>query len=501
MQVVLAGFNVDYRLVDLIQKIVSELPGFQPDNVHLRDYLGKLLEEPLTPETLSAAYARISRSDKSIKELRDDARASLSRARRSNEEIVFGFGHASVAEHAVFNVDFTEISRLAIEELESHRLASFTERSQRYVGLEPEYHVPDEIHGAGFRLEMEDYCQSQFEAYRSLQSLILRHLGDDNRSDREKALQDARYVLPLAVCGQVGMTINARTAEHMVRSFRQSPLAEVQMMGKQLHDEVKRVAPSLIRYTESNPARTACERRLTSEIKARFHDAEPASEEVVLIHAPRQGEEMAAAAVAFSFGASDIKTALNVIDGWSDAERRRFLSKAHSYLEAHESLRRELELGYFIFSVTLSASAFAQLKRHRISTIIKQNYQPRLGFTTPAMITDAGGEAIFFEAIERAEVFYAKVKEKLPPANHKAAQYVLTNAHRRRVIFQANARELTHLSRLRLDKHAQWDIRRLSGRMLDMAAEACPALMQFACGRDEFPAWKKSQRESLEESC
>jgi thymidylate synthase (FAD) len=72
------------------------------------------------------------------------------------------------------------------------------------------------------------------------------------------------------------------------------------------------------------------------------------------------------------------------------------------------------------------------------------------------------------------------------PDRFRAAGYALTNAHRRRVIFSASGRELTHLSRLRLDSNAQWDIRRLAGRMISLAREACPGLMQFAGGKDQF---------------
>lgn len=493
MQVTLAGFNVDYRLIELIRKIVQEIPGLDKDNHRLREYLSDLVEEPLTPETISAAYARISRSEKSIRALRDDARASLSRARRSNEEIVFGFGHASVAEHAVFNLDLTDVSRLTIEELESHRLASYTERSQRYVGLTPEFLVPDEIHAIGLRLEMEDYCRAQFETYIQLQTMLKERFGEE-RADREKSLQDARYVLPLAFYGQLGMTINARMVEHMVRSFRHSPLAEVQMMGKQLHDEVKKIAPSLIRYTEYDTARVACRRNLQAEVNRLFSEpnAAPASN-VSLLHSPRLSEETVTAALAFSLGGNDFLSLKNEISTWSSEERKRFLKKAHSAIEAHDSLRRELELGYFTFSVILSASAFAQLKRHRMATLIKQDYSPQLGVTTPQSVKDVAGESLFQAAMHRSDAFYAQVKAKLPADNRKAAQYVLTNAHRRRVIFQTNARELTHLSRLRLDKHAQWDIRGLAGNMIELAREACPALMQFACGRDEFPDWKKAQ--------
>ena len=99
MKVYLAGFNVDAAVL----RELEEKYGRRPD---------------LTPEVLSAAYARISRDPRSIEEIRKDSRQEVQRARKSNSTIIFKMGHHSVAEHAVFNLDITGVSRYAMEELE-----------------------------------------------------------------------------------------------------------------------------------------------------------------------------------------------------------------------------------------------------------------------------------------------------------------------------------------------------------------------------------------------
>ena len=63
----------------------------------------------------------------------------------------------------------------------------------------------------------------------------------------------------------------------------------------------------------------------------------------------------------------------------------------------------------------------------------------------------------------------SKSRKKAP----LAAAYVLTNAHRKRVLMKFNARELYHLARLRADAHAQWDIRELAEKMLQQAKKSC----------------------------
>ena len=116
VKIVLAGYNVD---AEVLEELKRRAPA----------------RDDVTPETLSAAYARISRDPRPADELRAAARREVEGARRSNRRIIFGMGHHSVAEHAVFNFDVIGVSRLAIEDLERFRLCSFTEKSQRYIKL------------------------------------------------------------------------------------------------------------------------------------------------------------------------------------------------------------------------------------------------------------------------------------------------------------------------------------------------------------------------------
>jgi thymidylate synthase ThyX len=47
-------------------------------------------------------------------------------------------------------------------------------------------------------------------------------------------------------------------------------------------------------------------------------------------------------------------------------------------------------------------------------------------------------------------------------------------------------RELYHISRLREDRHAQWDIMRISTKMLDLARRVAPLTFLLSCGKDAF---------------
>jgi thymidylate synthase ThyX len=88
----------------------------------------------------------------------------------------------------------------------------------------------------------------------------------------------------------------------------------------------------------------------------------------------------------------------------------------------------------------------------------------------------------FKRIIDDTDALYEKIAKK----DKDAAAYVLTNAHRRRVIFKCNARELYHVSRLREDEHAQWDIRNISSAMSAEAKKVMPLAMLAIGGKDAY---------------
>ena len=70
----------------------------------------------------------------------------------------------------------------------------------------------------------------------------------------------------------------------------------------------------------------------------------------------------------------------------------------------------------------------------------------------------------------------------------EAADYLLTNAHRRRVSLTMNLRELYHFSRLREDLHAQWAIRDLASRMSALARRTAPVTAGLLGGKHAYAA-------------
>lgn len=169
------------------------------------------------------------------------------------------------------------------------------------------------------------------------------------------------------------------------------------------------------------------------------------------------------------------------------SEAKALFKTLFKHIQSYDAVLRELENVDMLFELTMSASCFAQLKRHRIATLISQDYSPSLGVTLPPAVRAIGRQKEFMAMIKKTNSAYEIIRHKSPAA----APYVLTNAHRRRVLMKLNARELYHLARLRTDRHAQWDIRNLSERMLKQARNIMPLTLMMACGKDGFDARRK----------
>src|SRR3954471_4031011 len=83
----------------------------------------------------------------------DAARPALAlateKARAFHEKWVVGYGHASVAEHAVIHLAIENVSIVASKVIEDLRLGSYTEKSTRYVVFDKKSFVePPELSGA-----------------------------------------------------------------------------------------------------------------------------------------------------------------------------------------------------------------------------------------------------------------------------------------------------------------------------------------------------------------
>lgn len=475
MKVTLAGYNID-------SVVIEELKKNSPPR------------QDITPETLSASYARISRDPRPANELRAVARAEVERARRSNRNIIFKMGHHSVAEHAVFNFDIVGVSRLALEEIEKFRLCSFTEKSQRYIKLKDDFVVPDEIKIGGLADIFVNIIKVQNALYHKLYDKLKPYVFDKYkelaRNPKNQSMlngwakEDARYVVSLATQAQLGMTLNARNLELLIRRFASKKLAELKELNLKIYELAKEVAPSIILFTDANDFDAKTYQELGKKAQELLDpDENEEGGNVRLVSYTPDGDNKLLAALLHSCSSHSYEACKEKAKGLSKRDKQAFLKSAWQNMEFHDFVPREFEYLDLQFDLIVSAACFAQLKRHRMATMTTQPYNPDLGVTIPPSVEAAGCKSEFLEVIQRANEVYELLQKKM----EVGAEYVLTNAHRKRVLFKVNVRELYHISRLREDQTAQWDIRQVVGEMTRLAKDVMPMSCSLFGGKDAYP--------------
>jgi len=481
MKVILAGFNVD----------LDALKEYKKKNVIL------------TPESISAAYARISRSPKPVDKLRQESSKEVAKARRSNRTIIFEMGHHSVAEHAVFNFDIIGISRLAVEELEKFRLCSYTEKSQRYVTLQGDFVIPTVLKNSSLKNDYLNMIKLQNDYYRKLDKKISaynlrKNAGLAKNRKNEKTLknsakEDARYILSLATQAQLGATINARNLELMIRRFASHNLKEINELGKKLYVLVHKIAPSIILFHKANdydqktyPELRKYARRLEvppPPISSPLKGEDNGGGDVELVDYTPDGDNRILAALLFRTSKRSYRDAMRCVRNLPKKKKVALFKKTCERMELYDVLLREFEFTNLTFSLIVSGGCFGQLKRHRIVSLTCQGYEPELGLTIPESVIQVGEEKEFTRIAKKSAAVYKKIEKKHPGVG----SYILTNAHRKRVLLNVNLRELYHISRLREDPTAQWDIRYKANKMSKLAKKVMPITTLLLGGKSNYP--------------
>lgn len=162
-------------------------------------------------------------------------------------EIALASGHESVTEHAVFTFQIEGISRACSHQLVRHRMASYSQQSQRYVNaMNFEYVTPDSILA----------CEKEVYSTDAQMDVQLSHVYDGVMREIRNLYctmlnlgipeEDARYILPNACCTNITVTMNARELRHFFK-LRLCKRAqwEIRELAECMYGCVKHIAPVL----------------------------------------------------------------------------------------------------------------------------------------------------------------------------------------------------------------------------------------------------------------
>lgn len=138
-------------------------------------------------------------------------------------------GHGSPLEHGVISFKVKNASRSLTHQLVRHRVASYSQSSQRYISEDPdnlEFVIPKEIQDNKEALKIvEEYLENLSSSIKKLKELKVRN-------------EDIRCIYPNAITTDIQVTMNFRELRHFI-SLR---------LSKHAQDEIRKVAFDLLCY-------------------------------------------------------------------------------------------------------------------------------------------------------------------------------------------------------------------------------------------------------------
>jgi thymidylate synthase ThyX len=419
----------------------------------------------------------------------DELALARQKAKDFHEKWVVGYGHASVAEHAVAHLAIEDVSIVASKIIEDTRLASYTEKSTRYVVFDREkfYRVPclmASLHGKLY----EETCSFLLGTYARLTEPVVAAIKRETPREaqqtergyeaacRAKGCDILRYVLPAATLTNIGVTINGRVLEHMISKLLSYPLEEPREIGVLVKAEAEKIIPTLLKYADRNAYMEATHQAMETLARDQFAGSLPEeTPDVSLVRYPEDAEDQLVAAILYGYTAHPWRQVQERVTKLSHEEKARVIGEYLTRRGKHDQPLRALEHLTYTFDILVDFGAFRDIQRHRICTQIPQELGASHGYSTPPEIAHYGLLKTYEQCMARAREAFDTITRDFP----REAQYVLPLAFRKRVLFTWNLREIHHFVPLRSAKQGHISYRHIAQQVFKEVERVHPLLAKY----------------------
>ncbi|MBR1593054.1 MAG: FAD-dependent thymidylate synthase [Ruminococcus sp.] len=211
------------------------------------------------PEMVAASAAKLCYSSSGIDEITEGLDEEKT---ASYIDMLASLGHESVMEHASFTFGIEGISRACSHQLVRHRIASYSQKSQRYVNEDGfDFVTPPSV--SDIPQAQQEYNRIIDEISKSY-TIIADMLAEKHRADfisqgmdektaaskaRKLANEDARFILPNACETKIIVTMNVRS---LFNFFRHRCCNRAQWEIRAVADEMLKLciqtAPNIFRH-------------------------------------------------------------------------------------------------------------------------------------------------------------------------------------------------------------------------------------------------------------
>ena len=498
------------------------------------------------PEVQAYGMAKYSRSALSLRE--SLAEINEQKAEKFLNTFYFQYGHRSIADlaHVAFAIE--RLSILAATVAVDEPRWDGQERSTRYQDFQKSgYYVPNFGDDAAARALYRETVDLLFAEYRHFSEEMFCYLLDRTpkpvemkqdayeRTLRARAFDISRYLLPLAANTSLGQIVSARTLENQVSRLLSHTHAEVRRLGEllkraaqepaynvgdakghELLEQIERespaaaerarefllrpvkVAPTLMKYAESNAYEIETRRDLTAaaaELLAAIA-IEPAPTVDLLDDDPLEVE--LATTLLYQYSHYSYRQIREAVTDLPEARRREIVEIGLRHRGRYDEVTRAFCAGQqFRFDILMDIGGFRDMHRHRRCVQLLQGYTDLHGYDVPECpgqptLEEAGLLGEYTEAMDAALAAYRSLSVipspsttlrtgsvEGPAVKNPDAAYLLPLGTRCRALFKMDFAEALYISELRSGVAGHFSYRRVAWEMYQAVARRHPSLAGY----------------------
>ena len=230
----------------------------------------KIIAHTPNPEAVVASAAKLCYSKVGVDEIQENLTED---GIEKFVSMLSTIGHHSPLEHCTFTFAVEGLSRACSHQLVRHRIASYSQQSQRYVKLDKfDYIIPTAIENNEFAKDIflnameqdqkayNGIVEELMNEYIASSGYTLASIPKNEYNKLEKlAIEDARYVFPNACETKIVFTMNVRTLMNFF-THRCCDRAqwEIRDLANEMLIQVKEIAPTLFKKAGASCVRGKC---------------------------------------------------------------------------------------------------------------------------------------------------------------------------------------------------------------------------------------------------
>lgn len=406
------------------------------------------------------------------------------------------YGHDSLKDSDNVRFAIENVTQCVTSPIEEARLGAYQEKSTRYVKFSKDSLVVplalEELAG-----EVRDWNNLLMDNYDSARPIVEKFVASQlNRTDFKtdaafertvtaKTFDIIRYFLPNTLLTSLGVVWQTREAERHISRLISDPREEVQSIGQALLEEGKKVSPGLLSHVEVNKyqkQRSGDIKKLLNDLKLDSSGSKNGrgSDGVRLVQVSPNIEEHIAASILFENHKSDSSyfALLN-----SCLENRELTEKIlHSYLSnrgRHDAWPLATEPGQILFELMVDLGAYRDLKRHRRNFFMVSPLSALNGIEYPEYVNEEPALAEVKNNLEHCAEVTESLHKRILSSQPEHACYAVMFAHKQRMLWQMDPRQLAYVLELRTTPAGHQSYRTLCQEMYRQVAPHLPVLSQY----------------------